>query len=59
MGAGVVESYTDELDGLGSILGRNQRFLSTTQRPDRLWGPFSVQSKRYRGFLSGGKGTGA
>jgi hypothetical protein len=29
------------MDGGGSISGRGKRFLSTPQRPDRLWGSAS------------------
>jgi hypothetical protein len=37
------------LDGRVSILGRGKRFLSTIQRPDRLWGPPSLLSNGYLG----------
>jgi hypothetical protein len=30
------------LDGSSSVLGRGKRFISTSQRPDRLWGPPSL-----------------
>jgi hypothetical protein len=34
--------------GRGSIPGRDRRFLSTPQHPDRLWGPPSLLFNRYR-----------
>jgi hypothetical protein len=35
------------LDGPGSIPG-NAKFLSSPERPDRLWGPFGLLSSRHR-----------
>jgi hypothetical protein len=43
------------LDGLGSILG-SARFVSSLQRPDRLWGPPSLLSGC---DFPGGKASGA
>jgi hypothetical protein len=34
-------------DGLGSVPGRDKRFLSSPQRPDRLWGPPTLLSNEY------------
>jgi hypothetical protein len=42
------------LDGLGSIIGKENIFASTPQRPDRLWGPSSLLSIGYRGHFPGG-----
>jgi hypothetical protein len=46
------------LDGPGSIPG-SVRFLSSPQRPDRLWGPPSLLSNGYRQLLPRGKAGGA
>jgi hypothetical protein len=37
------------LDGLGSISGRDVKFLSTAQSQDRLWGPLSLLFNGYLG----------
>jgi hypothetical protein len=46
---GIASDYW--LTGRSSIPGRGKRFLSTPQRPDRLWGPPSLLSKGYRQLL--------
>jgi hypothetical protein len=40
------------LDGRGSFPGRGKRFVSSPQRPDRLWGPPSHLTNGYRGAFS-------
>jgi hypothetical protein len=44
------------LDGRGSIPVRGKKFLSSPQRPDRLWGPPSLLSDGYRWLFLGGRG---
>jgi hypothetical protein len=39
------------LDGRGTISGREKIFSSSSQRPDRLWGPPSLLFSRYEGFF--------
>jgi hypothetical protein len=41
------------MNGRGSIPGRGKRFLSSLQRPDRLWGPPSLLSNGYRRLSPG------
>jgi hypothetical protein len=49
---GIVTGY--RLDGRGLFPGRAKKFISTPQRPDRLWGSPSLLSNGYRGhFLRG------
>jgi hypothetical protein len=43
-----------EMDGRGSTPGTGKRFLSSPQRPDRLWGPPNPLSNGYRGAISPG-----
>jgi hypothetical protein len=50
--AGVATVYG--LDYRGSILSRGKRFFSAPFSPDRLWGPPSLLSNGYRGFLQQG-----
>jgi hypothetical protein len=50
---GIATGYA--LDGPGSIPG-SERFSIL---PDRLWGPDSLLSNGYRGFLPRGKAAGA
>jgi hypothetical protein len=40
---------------LGSISGKDKRFLSTPQHSDRLWGPSSLLSDGYRALSWGVK----
>jgi hypothetical protein len=46
------------VDSRGSIAGRSKKFLSTTQRPDRLWGPLwgqgEARHKKYKRLKLGG-----
>jgi hypothetical protein len=44
--SGVATGYA--LEGPGSIFS-SERFISSPQRPDRLWGPPSLLSNGYRG----------
>jgi hypothetical protein len=47
--AGIAQSILSTgygLDGRDSIPGRDKRFISTPQRPDRLWGPPSLLPQR-------------
>jgi hypothetical protein len=46
---GIVTGYG--LDSRCSIPGRGKRIFSTPQRTDRLWGPLSLLSNRYRGLF--------
>jgi hypothetical protein len=46
---GIAKGYV--LDGRGSIPGRSKEISSTLQGPDRLWGPISLLSNRYRGLF--------
>jgi hypothetical protein len=55
-GPGIEMGYW--LNGQDSLPGRGKRFLCTPQRPDRLWGPFSLLSIGYRGYLPGVKRPG-
>jgi hypothetical protein len=48
---GVAKDYG--LDDRGSILGRGKRFFSTSQLPDRLWGP---PYHLYNGYRYGQRG---
>jgi hypothetical protein len=48
----IVTSYGPH--GPDSILG-TARFFFPPQCPDRLWGPASLLSNRYRGSFPGGK----
>jgi hypothetical protein len=48
------EIFFPKRDGRGSIPGRDKRFFSTLQRPDRLWGPPSLVSYGYRRLLPRG-----
>jgi hypothetical protein len=41
--------YSDGLDGQGSNPGKSKKFFSTSQGPDRLWGPLSLLTNGYRG----------
>jgi hypothetical protein len=47
------------LDDRDSILDRGNKFFSSPQRPDPLWGPPSLLSNGYRGSFHGGKAAGA
>jgi hypothetical protein len=47
------------LDCQGSIPGRDKRFFSTPQRPDRLWDPRSLVYNGYRGLFPRLKTAGA
>jgi hypothetical protein len=40
-----------ELDGQGSIAGRDKRLFSVPQRPNQILGPPSLLSNGYRGFF--------
>jgi hypothetical protein len=52
--SGYFSLYSDGLAGLGSIFVSTIYFLSSPQRPDRLWGPPSLLFNEYRGlFLLG------
>jgi hypothetical protein len=42
------------LDDRGSIPGRDKKYFSTPQRPDRLWVPSSLLSNRYRALFPRG-----
>jgi hypothetical protein len=42
------------LDGLGSIPGKDKRFISPTQRPDWLWDPASYPMGTEGSFPGGG-----
>jgi hypothetical protein len=54
---GIVTDYG--LDGRGSITGRSYKLFSSSQWPDWLWGPSSLQDNGYRGlFLRGWRGWG-
>jgi hypothetical protein len=46
--------YSSELSDGGYIPGRGSDFLSSPLRPDRLWGPLSLLSKRYHGLFRRG-----
>jgi hypothetical protein len=50
---GLAKGY--EMDGQGSISGRDKRSFFTPQRPDRLWGPHSLLPNGYRGSFPEGK----
>jgi hypothetical protein len=49
-----LNQYSYGLDGRDSIPGRDKRFVSTPQRPDRLWGPPSLLSNGYWGLIHRG-----
>jgi hypothetical protein len=38
----IAQSYSDGLNGRGSIQGRGRKFFFTSRRPDQLWGPPSL-----------------
>jgi hypothetical protein len=46
--------YSYGLDGQGSIPDKGKKFVFIPQSPDRLWGPPSLLSNRYRGILPRG-----
>jgi hypothetical protein len=56
--AGVGIATGCELEGPGLIFG-SARFFSSSQRPDRLWGPPSLLTNGYRVFFTAGKVVGA
>jgi hypothetical protein len=43
----VTSRHSTKVGCTDSMTGRGKRFLSTPQRPDRLWGPFSRLSNGY------------
>jgi hypothetical protein len=47
------------MDDRGSMLGRGKHFCSSPPSSDRLWGPSSFLSNRYRVLFPGDKATGA
>jgi hypothetical protein len=49
---GIATSY--RMDARGSISDRGNRFFSTPQHPDRLWGPPSLLFSGYRRFIPQG-----
>jgi hypothetical protein len=51
--------HSDGSDGLVSIPGKGKIFFSSPQRPDRLWGPPSLLSNRYRSLFRRSRMTGA
>jgi hypothetical protein len=46
--------YSDELDDRCSITGRGKKFVFSSRRPDRLWGPYRLLIPLGTGSVSPG-----
>jgi hypothetical protein len=59
-GSGVVTATGYSMDGrgIGVRVPVEARFVASSRRPDRFWGPPNVVSHGYRGSFSGGKAVG-
>jgi hypothetical protein len=55
---GIATGYEGDDQGFGFRVPMGKNFHSPC-RPDRLWGPTSLLSNRYRGSFPGGKAAGA
>jgi hypothetical protein len=54
-----ITDYATDWTVRGSNRGRGRRFVSSPNRPDRLWGPTRLHFNRYPEFFLGAKAAGA
>jgi hypothetical protein len=55
---GIATGYRLDYRGVGVPVLVGSRIFSSPSCPDWLWGPSSLVSKEYRGFLPGSKAAG-